>query len=221
MSQHGGLFLELISGDIIILNKCTKNWDIIYTAPEIRCVMDVIIFHFGLFLTFYPPNSPKNQNSTKEKKRMSCDIIILQKCAKNMLYCSWDMVHDRWYCYFSFWAIFYPSTPPHSPRNQIKKKKEKIMPGDINLHLCTKNYDHMMYGSWYAAKKLDRGQINGRKSDILRWVPFLITKTTVKIHLCIYFCKIWAEQRVFQVLLQNLSNPKNIALRFAWPSNFF
>ena len=124
---------------------------------------------------------------------------------------------------FFILGYFLPFYPPHSPRNQIKKKNEKIMPGDINLHLCTKNYDHMMYGSWDMLHKrqLDWGRINGWKSDILRWVPLLITKTTVKIHLCIYFCRIWAERRVFQVLLQNLSNPKNIALRFAWPSNFF
>ena len=60
-----------------------------------------------------------------------------------MLYCSWDMAHDR--CnYFSFWAIFCPFTP------LIKTlKKWKKTPGDIIiLHMCTKNYDQMMYGSW-------------------------------------------------------------------------
>ena len=121
-----------------------------------------------------------------------------------MLYCSWDMVHDR--CnYFSFWAIFYIFTPLTSPKNQnLKKKKKKNtrryhhfrqvhqkswsydilflrydawqmyllffisryflpfyppnnpkvlkkwkkMPGDIIiLHMCTKNYDQMMYSS--------------------------------------------------------------------------
>ena len=42
---------------------------IYYTALEIWCVTDVIvIFHFGLFLPFYPPNSPKNQNVKKMKK---------------------------------------------------------------------------------------------------------------------------------------------------------
>ena len=41
---------------------------ICYTVPEIWRVTDVIvIFYFGLFLHFYPPNSPKNQNFIKRK----------------------------------------------------------------------------------------------------------------------------------------------------------
>ena len=37
----------------------------------------------------------------------------------HMLYCSWDMVHDRCDCCFSFWAIFCPLIPP--PPNSLKK----------------------------------------------------------------------------------------------------
>ena len=37
--------------------------------------------------------------------------------------------------------------PPNSPNNQNFLKKKKT-PGDIiMLHMCTKNYDQMMYGS--------------------------------------------------------------------------
>ena len=64
------------------------------------------------FLPFYHLNNPKNQNLEKLKKA-SGDIIILHKCTKNhdhMLYCSLDMVRDRFNCYFSFWAIFCPFT---------------------------------------------------------------------------------------------------------------
>ena len=57
--------------DIIILHKCTKNHDhMLCCSWDIWCVMDVIvIFHFGLFLPFYPPNIPKNENFKKMKKR--------------------------------------------------------------------------------------------------------------------------------------------------------
>ena len=68
----------------------------------------VILDHF---LPFYSPNNPNNQNFEKLKK-IPEDIIILDKCNKNhdhMLYCSLDMVHNR-FNYFSFWAIFYPFT---------------------------------------------------------------------------------------------------------------
>ena len=35
---------------------------ICHTVPDIWCVTDVIIFHFGSFFPFHPPNSRKNQN---------------------------------------------------------------------------------------------------------------------------------------------------------------
>ena len=49
---------EKTHGDIIILNKCTINYDhiICYTVPEILCVTDVIcVFHFWLYFVFLPP----------------------------------------------------------------------------------------------------------------------------------------------------------------------
>ena len=88
-------------------------------------------------------------------KKTPGDSIILHKCTKNqdhMLYCSGDMARDRCNCYFSFWTIFCPSTPLNSPKNKnLTKKKKKKKPGDvIILHKCTKNYNHMVYCSWYG-----------------------------------------------------------------------
>ena len=63
-----------------------------------------------------------------------------------MLYCSWDMVHDR--CnYFSFSVIFCPFLP-NSLKNQFFLKMEKTSGDIIILHKSTKNYDHMLYCSW-------------------------------------------------------------------------
>ena len=72
------------SGDIIILQKCTKNHDhMCYAVPEIWHVTNVIvIFHFGLFFALLPPNSLKNQIFLKMKTTPG-DIIILHKCTKN------------------------------------------------------------------------------------------------------------------------------------------
>ena len=50
--------------------------------PEIWCVMDVIIFHFGPFFALLPPNSPKNENFEKMKQKPTY-IIILHMCIKN------------------------------------------------------------------------------------------------------------------------------------------
>ena len=44
---------------------------------------------------------------------------------------------------------FLPFYSPNSPKNQNFEKMKK-MPGDIIiLHKCTKNYDQVMYVSWY------------------------------------------------------------------------
>ena len=51
-------------------------------------------------------------------------------CIKNydqMMYSSWDMVHDRCNCYFSFWAIFCPFTPLTAQTIKILKKWKKTL----------------------------------------------------------------------------------------------
>ena len=120
---------------------------ICYTFPETWCMTDVIIFHFGPFFALLSLNSLKNQNFTKMKKTPR--DIILHTCTKNydqMMYSSWDMVHDR-YNYFLFWAIFCPFTP-NSPKNQNFEKMKETPRDIIILHMCTKNYDQMINGSW-------------------------------------------------------------------------
>ena len=67
-------------------------------------------------------------------------------------------------------GYFLPFYPLNSPKNQNLKQMKKI-PGDIMLHMCTKNYDQMMYG--YRDMVHDR-QMDG-KSDIQRWVLHLKT----------------------------------------------
>ena len=58
------------------------------------------------------------------------------------------MARDGSNFYFSFWTIFCPFTTLTAQKIEIKKKKKKKTPGDIIiLQMCTKNYDHMMYGS--------------------------------------------------------------------------
>ena len=85
-------------GDIIILHKCKKIMIICYAVPEIWHMIDVIfIIHFELFFALLPPNSLKNQKNLKNEKAPD-NIIILHKCFKNynqMMYSSWDMMHDR------------------------------------------------------------------------------------------------------------------------------
>ena len=150
----------------------------------------------------------------KKKKKTPGDITILHMCSKKfdqMMYASWDMVHDR--CnYFSFWAIFclftpitsqkikilktwknswryihfiyvyqklwsddvrflryvarqmlllflilgyfLPFYPPNSLKNQNFEKMKKTPEDIIILHTCTKNYNQMMYTSWYMGRDI-------------------------------------------------------------------
>ena len=99
---------------IIILHMRTINdsqmmygsWDIGHDRIFFFC-------HFRPFFAHLPPKNPKNQNF-EEMKKTPGDIIILHMCNKNqdhMLYCSWDMAHDRCNFHFSFWTIFCPFTP--------------------------------------------------------------------------------------------------------------
>ena len=56
---------------------------------------------------------------------MPGDIIILNKYTKNhdhMLHYFLDMGRNRFNCYFSFWAIFYPFTFLTARKIKILKK---------------------------------------------------------------------------------------------------
>ena len=58
------------------------------------------------------------------------------------------MAQDRCNCYFSFWTVFCPFNPITAQKIKILKNEKKTKPENIIiLHMCTKNYDQMMYGS--------------------------------------------------------------------------
>ena len=93
-------------------------------TPEIWSVTDNIFCHFELFLALLTPLTTWKIKILKNWKKAPGDIIILHKCTENhdhMLYCSWDMAHDRCH-YFSFWALFCPF---NSLKNQNLKKRKK------------------------------------------------------------------------------------------------
>ena len=109
----------------------------------------------GQFLPFYSPNSPKNQNFKKNilKKRLEISSLYTN-VPKIMIICYtvpeiWCMTDVIVIFHFGlFFALLPPPTPSNSPTNQKKKKKKKTPGNIIILHMCTKNNDQMMYGSW-------------------------------------------------------------------------
>ena len=113
----------------------------IYSFWDIECdVMKLVIM--GHFLPFDPPNNPKNQILKKWNKRIK---TILHLCTTNdghMMYGSWYRVHQTYF----FLGYFLPFYPTNNLKNQSFEKM-KEMPGDIVLHLCITNDNHMTYGS--------------------------------------------------------------------------
>ena len=109
---------EKTPGGFIILQKCTKNHDhMLHHSWDMVCDR---CNYFSFCAIFCPFTAQKNQNFTKMKK-IPGDIIISHKCTKTydqMMYGSWDMVHDRCNWYFSFWAILCS--------NQNFEKNEKM-----------------------------------------------------------------------------------------------
>ena len=105
---------EIKTGDIIILNKRTKNYDhMLYRSWDM--VHDGCNFHFLFWAAFCPFKAPG-------------DITILPMCTKNydyILHCSWDIALDGCNFHCLFWAAF--CCPFKAP-------------GDITiLPMCTKN----------------------------------------------------------------------------------
>ena len=116
------------------------------------CVTDVIvIFLLDYFLPFTPLTARKMKISKKWKNPWRCHHFkqVYQKLWSYGIH-YWDTVHDRYNCYFLFWAIFFPFTPLTWPKNKDFEKMKKTS-GDIILQNCIKNHDHMLYCSWDMA----------------------------------------------------------------------
>ena len=111
-----------ISSFYICVLKIMIRW---CTISEIWCVTDVIIFHFG---PLFCPFTARKIKILKNEKSPG-HIIILHMCTKNydqMMYGSWDMVHDRCIIIFHFGPL-YPFYPPSNPKNQHFEKMKKCL----------------------------------------------------------------------------------------------
>ena len=154
-------------GDIIILQRCTKNHDYRLYFPKIWHLTNVIaIFYLGLFFALLSPVTAQKIKISKKWKKAPGYIIILHKCSKthdHILYCSWDMVCDEYNCFFSFWATFCPFThppPPPNPKIKISKKWKNAW----RYHNFTPAYQKswlddvwfLKYGVRWTGRQMDR-----------------------------------------------------------------
>ena len=133
-------------GDIIILHMCTKNHDqIIYSSWNMvhdRC-------NYFSFWVIYCPFTPLTARKIKILKKWKKCLEIssfyvhapkINRCTVPQIWCMTDVI----ICHVgSFFALLLPQKPEKSKFWKMKK-----LPGDtIILHMCTKNYDQMMYSS--------------------------------------------------------------------------
>ena len=124
--------------------------------------------YFSFWTVFCPftPQQPekwKFQNNEKNAWRWH----LLHKCTKSydhMVYCSWDMEHDR--CnYFSFWDIFCPFTPLTAQKIKISKKWKK---NAWRYHHFTYVYQKLWSDVWFlrnGARRTD-GRTDGRTEKV-------------------------------------------------------
>ena len=94
------------------------------------------------------------------------------KNQNHMRYGFWDKEWDI-QNFFSFWAIFCPSTPPNNPTKQNFERMKNESRDVIILHLCTKNHDHMMYASWNM--ECDRHNFLSLRAIFCPFTPQMLT----------------------------------------------
>ena len=88
----------------------------------------------------------------------------------------WDLEWDR-KNFLSFWTVFLLFYSSDNPKSQDFEKMKKTA-GDIILHKCTKNHDHMLHCSWDT--------LRDGCNYFLFWASFcpFIPPTTKKIKIC-------------------------------------
>ena len=159
-------------GAAIILHMCNiDDIHMMYGSWDMEHDRQNFLLFWAIFCPFTPLKLRKVKILRQWKKLQK---IILQKCTTNhdhMPYCSWDMACDGCNFYFHF-ALFFALLPTLTPPPPINPKSQKILkikktPVDITiLHMCTKNYEHMMYGSWEMLHNRQMNRQMDGKSDI-------------------------------------------------------
>ena len=127
--------------------------------------------NFLLFWATFCPFTPLTKKKIKILRKWKKQLEILSfytHVSKIMITCY--TIPEIWHMtdiiYISYFGPFSAILPPKSPKKQNFKKWKKT-PGDIIiLQMCTKNYDHMMYGSWDMVWDGWMDQQTDRKTDM-------------------------------------------------------
>ena len=150
---------------ILSLYTCVPYMTIIWCmVPEIFSATDQILCYFGPFFALLPSLKTKKSKFWKNEKNTTRYYHFTQVYHKWQSYDVLILRHEAWQTeFFVILDCFLPFYPPNSPKNQNFKKMKKIPRDIIILHICTKNYDQMMYHFW---DMLHNGQTDGQTD---RW----------------------------------------------------
>ena len=126
---------------------------IIYESlvPEIWSMTDRIFLSFWAIFWRVTPLTPQKIKILKKWKKCQEMLSFYPSVPKIMIICYivpaiWHRTDIIFIFHVGLFLHFYPTS---SPKNEKKKKKRKKMPGNIIiLHMRTKNYNHLMHGSW-------------------------------------------------------------------------
>ena len=137
-------------------------------VPEIWSKTDKMFHHLDHFHPLYPLNNPKNQYFEKKGKKCTRRYHFTQVYQKLWSYSILFLRYGLWQIKFLFLSLgyFLPLYPLKSQEYQYFFKKMKTTSGDIIIfHMCTKNYDQMMYGSWDMVCNWQMDRQTGRLTD--------------------------------------------------------
>ena len=114
-------------GDIVILQKCTKNHDYVlyYSWDMARDGCNCCFSFWAIFCPFTPVTVQKIKISTKKKRKKSLEISLSTTVPKIMIISY--TVPEIWHMrsnYSSFWAIFCPFTLLTAQKIKISKNEE-------------------------------------------------------------------------------------------------
>ena len=109
----------------------------------------IVISHFGLLFALFTPLKPKKSKFLKKQKRC-LEISSFYKCVPKIMIRSCT-VPKIWYMtdiivIFHFGLFFALLLPSQLEKSKFRKYEKKPSGDIIILHMCTKNYDQMMYG---------------------------------------------------------------------------
>ena len=160
--------MKIMPGDVIILNKCTKNYDqVMYSS------WDMVRERCNCCSSFWAIFCPFTAQKIKILKKWKNHLEI------SSFYISVPKIMIRWYLVPEIWCVTDVIVIPHfglffallAQKIKILKKWKKASRYHhftyVYLKLWSGDVRFLKYGAWQMDRRMDR------KSDTKRWVPHL------------------------------------------------